>query len=61
MAMSLVPRWEVMTDEAKALTKRVVLSAVVLLICLSVLRALIGWVIIALLGYGAFKWLSKSN
>jgi len=46
-----------MTDDAKAMTKRVVLSALVLLLSLWVIRALIPWVIIALLGYWAFKWL----
>ncbi len=30
--MSLVPRWEVMTNEAKALTKRIAVSALVLLL-----------------------------
>ena len=50
-----------MTDDAKAMTKRVVLSALVLLISLWVIRALIPWVIVALLGYWVFKWLSKSS
>jgi len=59
--MSLIPRWEYMTDDAKAMTKRVVLSALVLLLSLWVIRALIPWVIVALLGYWVFKWLSKSN
>lgn len=30
--MSLVPRWEVMTNEAKALAKRIAVSALVLLL-----------------------------
>ncbi len=59
--MSLIPRWEYMTDDAKAMTKRVVFSALVLLLSLWVIRALIPWVIIALLGYWAFKWLSKGT
>jgi len=59
--MSLIPRWEYMTDDAKAMTKRVVLSALVLLLSLWVIRALIPWVIVALLGYWVLKWLSKSN
>jgi len=59
--MSLIPRWEYMTDDAKAMTKRVVLSALVLLLSLWVIRALIPWVIVALLGYWVFKWFSKSN
>jgi len=59
--MSLLPRWEYMTDDAKAMTKRVVLSALVLLLSLWVIRAIIPWVIFALLGYWVFKWLSKNN
>jgi len=50
-----------MTDDAKTMIRRVVLSALVLLLSLWVVRVLIPWVIIALLGYWAFKYLSKSN
>ena len=50
-----------MTDEAKALAKRVGLSVVVLLLALWVVRALIPWVIVALSGYWAFQWFPKSN
>lgn len=59
--MSLIPRWEYMIDDATAMTKRVVFSALVLLLSLWVIRALIPWVIIALLWYWAFKWLSKGT
>ena len=50
-----------MTNGAKAMTKRIALSALVLLLSLWVIRALITWVIVALFGYWVFKWLSKSN
>ena len=59
--MSLLPRWEVMTDDAKALIKRIGLSALILLLTLWVIRALIPWVIVAVGGYWAFRWLSKNN
>ena len=49
--MSLIPRWEYMTDDAKAMTKRIVLSALVLLLSLWVMRELIPWVIVVLLVY----------
>jgi len=34
--MSLIPRWQLMTDEAKALTKRTAVSALVVLLVLLV-------------------------
>ena len=58
-SMPLIPRWEVMTDDAKLMTKRIAFSALVLLLSLWVIRAIIPWVIFALLGYWAFKWFSK--
>jgi hypothetical protein len=39
--MPLLPRWRFMTDEAKALTKRVAVSAVALLLAALLLRALL--------------------
>ncbi len=59
--MSLIPRWEVMTEEAKAITKRIAVSAVVLLLARWIVRALIPWVIVAICGYWAYRWLAKSS
>ncbi len=59
--MSLVPRWEVMTDEAKAITKRIAVSALVLLFALWIVRSLIPWVIVAICGYWAYRWLAKGT
>ncbi|KZR73521.1 hypothetical protein [Prochlorococcus marinus] len=59
--MSLLPRWEVMTDEAKAITKRMAVSALVLLLAFWLVRALITWVIVAICGYWAYRWLAKSS
>ncbi|KZR65322.1 MULTISPECIES: hypothetical protein [Prochlorococcus] len=59
--MSLVPRWEVMTDEAKAITKRIAVSALLVLLALWLVRALIPWVIVAICGYWAYRWLAKST
>ena len=47
LQMSLVPRWRYMTDEAKALTKRTAVSALVVLLVLVVFRALVPWVLVA--------------
>ncbi|GCE65884.1 hypothetical protein OMCYN_01830 [cyanobiont of Ornithocercus magnificus] len=59
--MSLLPRWEVMNDDVKAVVKRATFSVAVLLLSLWVIRTLIPWVIITLAGYWVYKWLSKSN
>ncbi|KGG29021.1 MULTISPECIES: hypothetical protein [unclassified Prochlorococcus] len=59
--MSLVPRWEVMTDEAKVITKRIAVSAVVLLLAFWIVRALIPLVIVAICGYWAYRWFTKST
>ncbi len=55
-AMPLLPRWRFMTDEAKALTKRVAVSAVVLLLAVLLLRALLPWMLLVLLLWGLWRW-----
>lgn len=57
--MSLIPRWRLMTDEAKALTKRTAVSALVVLAVLLVFRALLPWVLVALVAWWAWKAVSK--
>jgi hypothetical protein len=57
--MSLIPRWRYMTDEAKALTKRTAVSALVVLVVLLVFRALLPWVFVALVAWWVWKALSK--
>jgi hypothetical protein len=57
--MPLLPRWRFMTDEAKALVKRSAWSAVVVVLVLLVFRALVPWVLLALLGFWLWKALSK--
>ena len=47
--MPLVPRWRYMTPEAKALTRKVGISAAVLVLGLVLLRSLLPWMILALL------------
>jgi hypothetical protein len=44
-----------MTDEAKALTKRTAVSAGVVLLVLLVFRALLPWVLLAMVGWWVFK------
>jgi hypothetical protein len=53
--MALIPRWQMMTDEAKALTKRVAVSALVLLLAVVLLRSLLPWVILAMVVWWIWK------
>lgn len=53
--MSLLPRWRFMTDEAKALTKRSAVSALVVLAVLLLLRPLLPWVIAILAAWWLWK------
>ena len=57
--MSLSPRWRYMTDEAKALTQRTAVSALVVLVVLLVFRALLPWVLLALVGWWVWKAVRK--
>jgi hypothetical protein len=54
--MPLIPRWRYMTDEAKALTRRSAVSALVVLVVLLLFRSLLPWVFAAL----AVWWLWKA-
>ncbi len=53
--MALVPHWQYMTDEAKALTKRVAVSALVVLGAIVLLRSLLPWVIVAVLAWWIWR------
>jgi len=57
--MALIPRWRFMTDEAKALTKRTAVSAALVLLVVLVFRALVPWVLLALVAWWIWKALSK--
>ena len=57
--MALVPRWRYMTDEAKALTKRTAVSALVVLVALLVFRALLPWIVLGLVAWWVWKAISK--
>ena len=53
--MALIPRWQMMTDEAKALTKRVAVSALLVLLAVVLLRSLLPWVILAMVVWWIWK------
>ena len=54
--MPLLPRWRFMTDEAKALTKRVAVSAVALVLAALLLRSLLPWMVLVLVAWGLWRW-----
>ena len=58
-SMALIPRWRYMTDEAKSLSKRVAVSAVVVLGALLLLRALLPWVILAVVLWWIWKGIAR--
>jgi len=57
--MPLLPRWHLMTDEAKALTKRTAVSALVVLLVLMVFRAMVPWVLVAVVVWWIWRAVSK--
>jgi hypothetical protein len=57
--MFLVPGWQFMTDEAKALTKRTAVSVGVVLLVLLVFRALLPWVLLAVVGWWIWRVFSR--
>ena len=58
--MALIPRWRYITDDAKALTKRVAVSALVVFGALLLLRALLPWVILAVVLWWIWRGVSRS-
>ena len=57
--MSLIPRWQYMTDSSKAIVKNVVGTALVLFIGLILLRALFGWIVFALIIWRGWKFFNR--
>jgi hypothetical protein len=57
--MPLIPRWRYMTDEAKALTRRSAVSALVVLVVLLLFRSLLPWVFAALAAWWLWKALQR--
>lgn len=53
--MPLIPRWRYMTDEAKALTRRGAVSALVVLVVLLLFRSLLPWAFAALVAWWLWK------
>ena len=58
-SMSLIPRWQYMTDESKSLVKRGALSLLVVFVAVIVLRALLPWVLLAVIAWFVWSWVSR--
>ncbi|WP_157028628.1 MULTISPECIES: hypothetical protein [unclassified Synechococcus] len=57
--MALIPRWQYMTPESKALVKRGGVSVLVLLVASVVLRALLPWVLLAVVAWFVWTWTQR--
>lgn len=57
--MALIPRWQYMTDESKALAKRLAISAAVVVFGLIIVRSLFPWVLVALAAWWLWKLINK--
>lgn len=58
-SMPLLPRWQFMTDQGKALVTRSVISVGVLLLAALVLRSLIPWVVLGLIIWLVWQVLAR--
>lgn len=59
MPVSLLPRWQFMTDEARALARRTAVSALVVVAVLLLFRALLPWVLLALVAWWIWKAVTR--
>tara|TARA_B100001109_G_scaffold115804_1_gene94348 strand:+ start:259 stop:441 length:183 start_codon:yes stop_codon:yes gene_type:complete len=59
--MALIPRWRYMTSSSKSLVKNTAISVVVILMGLTVLRALFPWLMLGLAVYGAYCLLNRPS
>ena len=57
--MALIPRWQYMTDSSKAMVKQSVITVVVVLIGLTLLRAIFPLILLGLAVYGAWYLLIR--
>ena len=57
--MPLIPRWKYMTDDARALTRRVAVSTLVVLVAIVLLRAVLPWVIVGVIAWWIWRALKR--
>ena len=54
--MPLIPRWQYMTDDSKALVKRGAVSLLVVFLAVVVLRSLLPWVLLGVIVWLFWAW-----
>jgi len=59
LTMALIPRWQYMTDESKALVKRGAVSLLLVFVAVIVLRALLPWVLLAVIAWFVWSWVAR--
>ena len=57
--MALIPRWQYMSDRSKAIVKNTAGTAVMLLIGVVLLRAFLGWIVLAVIIWAGWKYLNR--
>ena len=57
--MALIPRWRYMTDGSKAVVKRAAISVLLIILSLTILRAFLNWIILAVIIYAALQLFNR--
>ena len=57
--MALIPRWRYMTNGSKAIVKRAAISVLLIILSLTILRAFLNWIIIAVIIYAALQLFNR--
>ena len=59
VVVTLIPRWRYMTDGSKAIVKRAAISVLLIILSLTILRAFLNWIIIAVIIYAALQLFNR--
>jgi len=57
--VALIPRWRYMTDGSKAIVKRAAISVLVIFLSLTILRAFLNYIILAVIIYAALQLFNR--
>ena len=59
VVVALIPRWRFMTDGSKAIVKRAAISVLVIFLSLTILRAFLNYIILAVIIYAALQLFNR--
>ena len=59
VVVALIPRWRYMTDGSKAIVKRAAISVLIIFLSLTILRAFLNYIILAVIIYAALKLFNR--